>query len=129
MVLVVLVVPVVLAVPHRTSSTSRTSATSSTSGTSSTSRASSASSTSRVTTAAQLPSTPGHTFSWQVVFDTATGVLITMPLEVPSSVPRGLYEHMSCTLMASCVGMDGRKYTHMKSLHADDKPDISGVKY
>ncbi len=52
---------------------------------------------------------------------------MTIPLELPSSVPRGLYDHMSCTLMASCVGMDGKKYTHMKSLHADDKPDISGV--
>ena len=81
----------------------------------------------RVTSAAQLPTTPGHTFSWQVVWDTANGTLVTIPLELPSSVPRGLYDHMSCTLMASCVGMDGKKYTHMKSLHADDKPDISGV--
>ncbi len=29
--------------------------------------------------------------------------------------------------MASCVGMDGKKYTHMKSLHTEEKPDISGV--
>ncbi len=34
---------------------------------------------------------------------------------------------MNVTLLASCVGMDGKKYNHVKSMHADDKPDISGV--
>ena len=81
----------------------------------------------RCTTAAQLPSTPGHTFVWQVTLDTATGVLVTLPLEVPCNMPRGLYQHMNVTLLASCVGMDGKKYNHVKSMHADDKPDISGV--
>ncbi len=81
----------------------------------------------RVTSAAQLPTTPGHTFAWQVVWDTADNTLRTFPLELPSNVPRGLFDHMSCTLTASCVGMDGKKYTHIKSLHTEEKPDLSGV--